>query len=133
LDHTNTNMRPLYGGRSILQWAELGAVAIYTIWPGALALMGLGIRGGLLISLSGLAGIAGLWLLTAPTVDSLRREPRLRLTGTVLGLAGMWAAGTFLMFEIRTGRDLGDFWFAALVCIAPMSIGVHRLFLAWRR
>jgi hypothetical protein len=84
------------------------------------------------MGLGGLLGIAGLWLVTAPSAQTARRGWKVRLTGTILLLPGIMVASEFLRFEIRTGRDLSDALFALFVCVLPMTIALHRLYLLWR-
>ena len=107
-------------------------MAAFTVVMAPLAMMGLGIHDGVLTSLSGMLGIAGLWLVTAPRVEPLRRIWKLRVAGTFLTIPGFIIVAKFLSFEIRTGRDSSDVVFALFVCVLPTVAALHRLWLAWR-
>jgi hypothetical protein len=100
---------------------------------GPLALVGIGIAHGQLMGLGGLLGIAGMWVVTVPLAQTARRSWTVRLTGTLLIIPGMMVASEFLLFEIRTGRDMSDVLFAVFVCVLPMTVALHRLYIFWHR
>jgi hypothetical protein len=76
-------------------------------------------------------GIAGLWVVTMSSAQTARRAWKVRLTGTILLIPGIMVATEFLRFEIRTGRDLSDALFTLFVCVLPMMIALHRLYVLW--
>ena len=121
-----------YLGRNWLQWTEIIAVLVGTVFLAPLAIVGIAISGGLLVSLGGLMGIAGLWVLTIPRLPTIRQQLGLRLVGTLLVSPGVVVATVFLRFEMRTGRDASDALFAFFVCVLPIAIFLHRLYVAWR-
>ena len=121
------------GKRNWLQWIEIGALLLASIVLVPLTALGSVIPHARTKALGGLAGIAGLWLITAPTVFTLRSHPKLRLAGTLLIIPGLIVAFAFLNFQIRTGRDLSDVWATLYVSVVPISIALHRLYLGWRR
>ena len=119
--------------RNWLQWIEIGVIAIASVVLVPLAALGSAVPGSRGKALGGLAGIIGLWLITAPTVSTLRSHWKLRLAGTLLTIPGFLVAVAFLNFQIRTGRDLSDLWITLYVSLLPITIGLHRLYLGWRR
>jgi len=48
-------------------------------------------------------------------------------------IPGIMVASEFLRFEIRTGRDVSDLLFALFVCVLPMVVALHRLYVLWHR
>jgi hypothetical protein len=123
----------LDGKRNWLQWIEIGVLLLASIVLAPLTVLGSLIPDARAKALGGLAGIAGLWLVTAPTVSTLRSHWKLRLAGTSLIIPGFIVAVAFLNFQIRTGRDLSDLWTTLYVSVLPIIIAVHRLYLGWRR
>jgi hypothetical protein len=118
--------------RNWLQWIEIGVIAIASVVLVPLAVLGSAIPEARTKALGGLAGIAGLWVITAPTVSTLRNHWKLRLAGTLLAIPGLLVAAAFLRFQIRTGRGLSDVWTALYVSVLPITIALHRLYLGWR-
>jgi len=126
-------MASTYLDRNWLQWAEIAAILVGTVVLAPLALLGIAIADGRLMGLGGLLGIAGLWVVTIPSAQTAPRAWKVRLTGTLLVIPGIMVASEFLRFEIRTGRDVSDALFALLVCVLPMVIALHRLYVLWQR
>jgi hypothetical protein len=120
-------------GRNWLQWIEIGLLLVASAVLVPLTALGSAIPDARVKALGGLTGIAGLWLVTAPTVSALRRRWKLRLAGTLLTIPGFIVAFAFLNFQIRTGSGLSDVWITLYVSVLPIAIGMHRLYLGWRR
>jgi hypothetical protein len=118
------------GKRNWLQWTEIAAISIASFLLLPLVTMGFLIPEARSMALGGLIGIAGLWLVTVPTVSVLRGHLKLRLASTLFTVPGFVVSFVSLPFPF--GRGVAETLITLYLFVLPMAIALHRLYLGWK-